>query len=265
MIIVQIIGGLGNQMFQYAFARSLSKRSNAELKLDLTGFEEYALRRYELNAFNISATPATEEEAGALKRKRVFNNTCIKEKSLRYNPKYARPVDNKYFQGYWQSEEYFKDAKEIIRKDFTFTKPLSPNAKEYADKIQSSNAVSLHIRRGDYIVNNLYETDLAQYYKEAISKIKKEVKSPEFFIFSDDKEYSAQVFEEFNIVKGLESIEDMHLMSLCKHNIIANSSFSWWGAWLNPNPEKIVIAPKKWFTTKKLDSSTLIPDVWLRL
>jgi len=265
MIIVEILGGLGNQMFQYAFARALSLRSRTEFKLDVTPFEAYSLRKYELEVFDINPEIATEEEIEELKKKRLFNNTYIKEKSLKYNAKYAKSRKNGYFRGYWQCEKYFIDASDVIRKDFTLKSPLSETAGEYAERITAANSVSLHIRRGDYVGNPHHEVDLTKYYKNAISTIREKTDNPEFFIFSDDIEYAHCCFEDFNLVQGCRGIEDMHLMSLCKHNIIANSSFSWWGAWLNDNPYKTVIAPKRWFAGKKYSSATIIPESWIRL
>lgn len=265
MIIVNIVGGLGNQMFQWAFARALSVKSNTELKLDLSEFEDYKLRNYGLSVFNIVENIATEDELVKFNKKRIFGPKIIKEKSLKFNPKYTKPAKSAYLKGYWQSEKYFKGVEDIIRADFTLKNPLSTTAQKYKDKIISKNAVSIHIRRGDYVGNAIYDLDLIPYYKKTIEHIEKLVENPDFFIFTDDEEYALKYFADFNLVEGLKPHEDMHLMSLCKHNIIANSSFSWWGAWLNDNPEKIVIAPNAWFSSKSLDSSTIVPDSWVRM
>jgi hypothetical protein len=265
MIIVQILGGLGNQMFQYAFARALARRMGVELKLDITAFEEYKLRNFELDVFNIDHQIATVEEIAFLRRKRLWGKTFFKEKSLKFNPRFLKCPKKAYFQGYFQSEQYFEDAAEVVRCDFTFKNALSASAQRFADDISSKNAVSLHIRRGDYVQNPTYAVNLDQYYAAAIAHMSKNVGQPEFFVFSDDKEYAARAFGDFTIVETASGVEDMHLMSLCKHNIIANSSFSWWGARLNAHPQKLVAAPNAWFADEKLDSSTIVPKSWTRL
>ncbi len=283
-MIVNLIGGLGNQMFQYAFA--FSQKNNQLIKLDITDFKKDKLRDYQLDLFNIKSVLATEKEALDLKHKKrnIFIRTFRKPKkwgfAYTYYPephfhfdKKALDVKNDvYFEGFWQSEKYFKKYRKDLLKQFTLKTALSQKAQEYQQKITQVPSVSLHIRRGDYITNAKINASHGvcglDYYKKAVSKITKQVKNPHFFIFSDDLEWAKNNldFIENKSFITLEPTAPPHesiiLMSKCQHNIIANSSFSWWGAWLNQNPKKQVITPKKWFNDSNKDTKDLIPDSW---
>lgn len=292
MIIVHILGGIGNQMFQYAFARYLSIKHETKVKLDITSFEEYKLHKYRLFVFNLEENLATTEEINNLKYKKLnlvnnflykikgkknskYSKKYIKETFYHFEPEFINLPDNVYLDGYWQSEKYFKPIAEILRKDFTVRKELSGKNKDFAEQIKSGNSVSLHIRRGDYVkdasTKNMYYVDLDKYYKNSINLINENVLNPHFYIFSDDpvwvkENYTKNIncsVADFN--NADDGYLDLRLMSLCKHNIIANSSFSWWGAWLNNNPEKIVTAPQKWFNTKDHNTKDLIPQDWIKL
>lgn len=292
MIITNIIGGLGNQMFQYAAARSISIDLKQILYLDISGFKNYELHQgFELQRlFNCVTKIANEEDLSLvlgwqspllvrrILKKRPFN--VIHNKNLVIEPSFAywdginQISANSYLEGYWQSEKYFANHADVIRSDFTFKLPISQENTGIVKMISQVNAISLHVRRGDYVSNQ--KTNAAHgvcsldYYRAAIQLITKKVEHPVFFIFSDDIKWvksnltidSQCVYVEHN--QGQESYNDMWLMSLCKHNIIANSSFSWWGAWLNANVEKIVVAPKQWFASQK-DVRDLLPNGWVRL
>ena len=292
MIISNIIGGLGNQMFQYAAAKALSLRLDAPLKFDNRDFAGYKLHQgFELNGlFNCNVEVATNNDLNMVlswQKNRVVKRllkraefTSFRRKSYVVEPQFnywsgiRQLKDNIYLDGYWQSEQYFIDFADTIHADFTFRPILSAQNAEIAKHIAQVNAVSLHVRRGDYAVNpkttathGLCSLD---YYRAAIDYVSGHVVQPHFFIFSDDIAWvkanlnidSSAFFVDHNA--NQESYNDMRLMSLCKHHIIANSSFSWWGAWLNQNAEKIVIAPKQWFS-KSTDSTDLIPAGWIRL
>ena len=179
-----------------------------------------------------------------------------------------------YAVGYWQSERYFKSVETSIRQAFSFKIPLDGKNTEVADKISKGNAVSLHIRRGDYAndqaTHAVHGLLPMRYYQMAVTHAAQFLESPRFFVFSDDigwaranlnLNYSCE-FIDHN--RGADSYRDMQLMSLCDHHIIANSSFSWWGAWLNPDPGKIVIAPKEWFANAN-DVSDLFPSGWVEI
>ncbi|ADE13114.1 alpha-1,2-fucosyltransferase [Sideroxydans lithotrophicus] len=292
MVISNIIGGLGNQMFQYAAARALSLKLEVPLKLDISGFTNYALHQgFELDRiFGCKIEIASEADVheilgwqSASGIRRVVSRpgmSIFRRKGFVVEPHFSywngirKITGDCYLAGYWQSEKYFLDAAVEIRKDFSFKLPLDSHNAELAEKIDQENAVSLHIRRGDYANNPLTAATHGlcslDYYRKSIKHIAGQVRNPYFFVFSDDIawvkdnleiEFPSQ-YVDYN--HGSMSFNDMRLMSLCKHHIIANSSFSWWGAWLNPNPEKVVIAPERWFANRT-DVQDLLPPGWVKL
>ncbi len=278
MITVKLIGGLGNQMFQYAVGRRLSYFHNAHLKLDVSELNRLRTRKYELDCFNIKAEVISRVNQSYLKNliARLKDNKNIYfEKHFRFDKNVLVLPDNITLVGYFQSEKYFLDVEAIIRQDFTFRKPPYSRAFAVFRKIKSSESVSIHFRRTDYINNKkffLYHGICSlDYYRQAISLIAGKIKTPEFFIFSDDitwvkrnlKIKSPKFFIDLNLKDN--DYEDLRLMSSCRHHIIANSSFSWWGAWLNENKNKIVISPKSWFKNKSIDTEDLIPSSWIRI
>jgi hypothetical protein len=269
LVITKLIGGLGNQMFQYAMARRMAYLHNETLKLDITGFKEYRLRDYYLHQLNIEAEIATAAEIDCLKRRR------IKEEFFHFDPWILRLRGGLYFEGYWQSEKYFKDIAKVIRSEFTVKIPLSGANLKLADRIKGCEAVAVHFRRGDYVTNpvtNQYHGICApEYYRRAAREIANQVPDLHFFLFSDDPEWVAQsVYFEYPVTivavnRSDKPHEDLRLMSFCKYHIIANSTFSWWGAWLGTHPGKIVYAPKKWFDKANLYIWDLIPEEWCLL
>jgi hypothetical protein len=292
VIISNIIGGLGNQMFQYAVGRAISLKLHVPLKLDTRDFSAYQLHQgFELDRlFNCNAEIATNNDlthllswqkaklAQKLLRKPQLKSFRLKNLVVEPDFNYWSGINqlegNKYLYGYWQSEKYFIELAENIREDFTFKLPLSDKNLEITELISQVNAVSLHVRRGDYVANtntaNTHGVCSLAYYRNAIRFIAEKVKHPYFFMFSDDIEWVKNnlevsfphIYVSHNV--GVESYNDMRIMSMCMHHIIANSSFSWWGAWLNTNPNKIVISPEKWFA-KSVDTSDLIPKSWIKL
>ncbi|MBQ7259372.1 MAG: alpha-1,2-fucosyltransferase, partial [Paludibacteraceae bacterium] len=178
-------------------------------------------------------------------------------------------ADNCYLQGYWQSEKYFAEVKEQVRQDFQFCLPLSPEDEQWAKQIQNSNSVSVHIRRGDYLKKRRvedYNVCSVSYYRSAVKTIQAQVEHPVFYVFSDEPEWgkAQEIFPEGTIFvsghTGEKAYIDMQLMSLCRHHIIANSSFSWWGAWLGQQEETITIAPDTWFRNRPRPD--IIPQEW---
>lgn len=286
MIIGQIIGGLGNQMFQYAFYKYLSVNKKTDLKLDLSLFDNYLLHNgYELqNVFDIDEQIATQDEVKRLKSKcsllfkienKIFNKSFIfgtshyKENKFYIDAKiFDEKVKDFYVEGYFQTYKYIQELNQNL---FQFQMKLS----ETEEQLLQGNVVSVHIRGGDYITskkdNALFGNICTKkYYKNAIKHIKNSVKDPIFLIFTNDKDYAVELLngENFQIIdwnNGKESFKDMYLMSLCKHNIIANSSFSWWGAWLNNNDSKIVIAPNKWFNDNSIYQNDITPSNWIKV
>lgn len=291
MIIIKILGGLGNQMFQYAAAYVIAKKHNTTLKMDLRGLyagEERSRNTFELEIFNIEPTQASHKEYFPYIRKTIYKSSLLntwykrlfglvgyKELDFSYNDKLDRQSSsNMLLRGLFQSEYYFNNLKPDIYKLYTFPEINAQN-KEIESKIQSTNSVSIHIRRGDYVNDKEYNkaigTTSLDYYNKAIKHIEKKTEKPVYYIFSDSPDW---VNENLEILQNATQIDwntgklsyiDMQLMSLCKHNIIANSTFSWWGAWLNQNPGKIVIAPSKWFAGWDYNTKDLIPENWIRL
>lgn len=290
MIVVKLKGGLGNQLFQYAIAKKISLRYNVDVVLDITAFENYKLHKYSLDHFDFKKRIASDRELALFGIKQISNYDKYYVKLKKYVNTYfvicenqfnfdknifAAAKKNTYLEGYFQSEKYFLDIRDILLTDFKIIKPLVDKNLEFANKIFGVNAISLHIRRGDYVTNkdtlNIHGICDLLYYKKAIEYISNKIEDPVFFIFSDDipwvkgnlKTSFKTAYVEHN--NADTNFEDLRLMSLCKHNIIANSSFSWWGAWLNQNPDKIVIAPKKWFNVDSRNSNDIIPDNWIKL
>jgi hypothetical protein len=264
-------------MFQYALAKSL-QASGKNVTLDSS------MLRYDGNHAELSLFPKIREEykeadsyliaklgdcnksiLHKVKRKIIgYKKTHVLEKDYAYNPS-VFDMDNVYLEGYWQSEKYFSNIESQIRSLYTFPEITDKSNLDLADKIKSCNSVSIHIRRGDYLSekNAPMHGNICTkaYYDNAIKYISENVANPQFYIFTDDAEWARQQYkgEEYTIVDqnhADNSFRDMQLMSMCKHNIIANSSFSWWGAWLNPNKDKIVTAPPKWFNLADT------PDIW---
>ncbi len=288
MVIVQLMGGLGNQMFQYSFGRSIALKNKCDLKLDLSTYENYEWHEYSLSPFNIKATIANQSEIDVLLQKhdhfinKVLRKTMnlgqvkIIEKNIAFNPDYLHIKAPVFLSGYWQSENYFIENKHIIENELNINIPASIDNQRLLDDINTCNAVSLHIRRGNYVsvteFNNVLGTCSLDYYDSALHFISEKIENPVFYVFSDDILWAKEnlnsdhnfIFVDINDAK--HDYEDLRLMQHCKHNIIANSTFSWWAAWLNNFQDKIVIAPKQWFRGEKnIDSLHLIPENWIRL
>lgn len=291
LIIFKVLGGVGNQMFQYAAGRALSLKYEQPLWLDVSGFADYGLHQgFELQRiFNCTAEIVNETDM-----RRILGwqfSPCIRRVLSRPNMKAFRsrafvvepyfhywpgiksvPCDC-YLMGYWQSEKYFLEVASQIRKDFSFRLPLENQNVELAKQINQVNAVSLHVRRGDYA--NIPKTTATHglcsldYYRASIRLVAEQVQQPHFFVFSDDIawvknnlkiEFPHQYVDHNH---DAESYNDMRLMSMCQHHIIANSTFSWWGAWLNPSVNKIVVAPSRWFANQT-DVPDLLPQDWIK-
>lgn len=286
MIITKIKGGLGNQMFQYAVAFTVSKKNNVEMKIDISTYEDSVIknsdtpRYFDLEEFKISKEVAKEEEVEKLINRfgiigrglRYFRQKFIRQFYEDYHPQILNKK-NYFMDGYWQSEKYFKDIREDIIKEFTL-KNLSDKYREALNKIVE-NSVSIHIRRGDLItnkaVNDMWGTPSIEYYKKALEYIKERSKVDKVYFFSDDIDWVKENFDFVDVEKvffsdtGLSTAEELILMSKCSHNIIPNSTFSWWSAWLNQNPNKIVIAPSKWMRYDDGTHPNIIPESWIRI
>ncbi len=288
MILIELLGGLGNQLFQYAAAKRLSIEKNLLLKLDIQGFQSYTLRTYKLNHFAVTAEIATTEEINYFTNPSIvgkasrwverrffpFYNRRIyyEQKQFQFEPEFLQTRKNVYLRGYFQSEKYFKPIENLIRQEFTIKTPPNDTNVEMAQRVGEVNAVSLHIRRGDYVSNSttnaVHGVLSLDYYHQAAKQIAVSVPQPHFFIFSDDPTWVSEnlklaypmTFVDHN--DASHDYEDLRLMSLCKHHIIANSSFSWWGAWLAEFPDKMVFAPKRWVNNPNVTALDILPTGW---
>lgn len=290
MIITRLIGGLGNQFFQYAVGRYLAEKNQTILKLDISAFETYKLHKYSLWPFNIREKIASLGDIEALAGRRTgliakmkrqlikiptYPRTYVREKGLSFNPEILKLCGDFYIEGYWQSEKYFLGIETLVRHEFTVKNMSAGKDRERAQEIESCESVAVHIRRADYVTNP--ETNKVHgnccdlnYYFRCAEMLSRTVKTPCFFIFSDDPMWVSEnlkmpgrtIYVDHN--NADKNYEDLRLMSLCRHNIIANSTFSWWGAWLNKNPDKIVFAPQRWFNNSHIITDDLIPDAWIK-
>lgn len=289
MKIVNILGGLGNQMFEYAMYLALKEaHPDEEVLLCRRSYKGYHLHNgYELDRiFDIKAPEASLWQLAKVAYPFINYRTwqvmrhwlpqrksmTIADTNIQYNYHDVIRTDSLFYDGYWQNEGYFKPIREKVLESFSFPEILDENNRRLSAKILSKNAVSCHVRRGDYLKNQIYCVCNSHYYKEAINKMNTLVVPDLYCIFSDDITWCREnlmdiignkevVFVDWN--KGKNSFRDMQLMSLCEHNIIANSSFSWWGAWLNDNKNKVVVAPKMWMN-KELVSNPLC-DSWVKV
>lgn len=290
MIIVKLMGGMGNQMFQYAFGQYLATRHNTALKLDNTYLldrspkENFTYRDYDLDLFNIEASFATQQEIDKLTKRigfsigdKVLNkiwgvkSSYIIEPYFGFSPKCFNAPDNSFLEGYWQSEKYFEPIKDKIRQQFTFKEQMSAAAKEMLSTINNSNAVAVNVRRGDFVTNPFHGTCSPEYYKQGESILRAKVENPHYFVFADEIDWAKEnlhfkgdvtfVGEEYN---GRKYQDKIRLMSACKHFIMPNSSFAWWAIWLNNNAEKIVIVPKDWSADKNCKYDIHL-DNWIQL
>lgn len=295
MIIIRLSGGLGNQMFQYAAAKALALTHQTELIVDVTNLKikkiGFTPREFELSIFEnelfkyLSESDKVnilEEELSFVQKalnKFMGKQACkyYRQPSFKFNENFLELEGENYLIGYFQSEKYFTNFEKEIRKTFQFPKKISEKNKQLCSEILSNNSVSVHVRRGDYIkyASNLKHHGICslEYYQNAMELVSQKVEKPVFYFFSDDTDWVKKNIKGDYPIRhvehnhGNQSFEDMRLMSHCKHHVIANSSFSWWGAWLNPNVNKLVIAPKPWFNNveKEKETTDLIPKKWICL
>lgn len=302
MIIVKIQGGLGNQFFQYAYARALSERYKTPFKLDIRNYDfenadddapdKKFKRGYGIGRYNTIENIATKKEIEPFlkyrKRKgRIWypynklianSSIYIEEAQYHYSHSYAHPQrlekgKSVYLDGFWQTEKYFKDIETAIRREFTLKNAPEGKNKETIKKMESSESVCLHVRRGNFLIPEYRKHHgicSLDYYEKAIAEIVKRVQNPHFFIFSDDHAWVKEniklpfptTYVDHN--GSDKDYEDLRLMNSCKHHIIANSSFSWWGAWLSKNKDQIVAYPSQIFK-KKWNLKDFAPEKWIKI
>jgi hypothetical protein len=292
-ITIRLKGGLGNQLFQYAAAKNIAVNNGLELLVDVhSGFVDDVYKRsFALSVFNIKAQIVECKKMNqTIVHKLIkfwkfksehrsfitFGNNVI-EKTYNFSDEIEKYVVSKsiILEGYFQSEKYFKNIRNIILEEFKFTVPPDTHNLKILEEISLRASVSIHVRKYDNsktidssAINGICSLD---YYQKAIMFMQEKLQNPCFYLFSDDMEWVKEnlkisggqvVYMDFN---GTDNDrEDFRLMSACKHNIVANSSFSWWAAWLNSNPYKIVIAPNKWLSTTRYDYKDVVPDNWIK-
>lgn len=283
MVIIKIFGGLGNQMFQYAFGLYMSQKFKVPFCIDVGDFEYYKLRNYELSDLNIEDRIADENITRIFRRAKSakLNYLINKYVYLRSNYFYE-PYTNldkieldsiNYFWGYWQDSSLYNNIRADLINHFKLKIDLSTSAKVFETQVKTAEfqSVSIHVRKTDYLLkkNDYFVNCGNVYYQKAIEEVKIRVEKPRFFVFSDDFNW---VLKNLNFGQNSvslvnpniphSSVEDLHLMKTCQHNIIANSTFSWWAAYLNENPNKIIISPQKWFNNSV---RTLNNEGWITL
>lgn len=293
MIYIQIKAGLGNQMFQYAFGRALSIEQNRPLALDISWYENHAKRdtprQFFLDKYNIVAKIAETSELEKFNTPLRKLYRKIVRRMIYKKDNVFRPAELKsqasYFEGHWSNEKYFKPHRDTIRKDLSLKNPLSLASSSVIARMDElrgngTEIISVHVRRGDCVTNvhaaSYQGTVDTSYYDKSHQYFAQKI-APEkiaYFVFSDDIEWAKK-----NVLIDMKTTyvsrpasetqipeyEELHLMSLCDHHIIANSTFSWWGAWLDPKPNKIVIAPKQWLKDTSFDTSDVCPPEWIRI
>lgn len=286
------MGGLGNQMFQYAIARRLAIDTGAEVRFDVSylGSEAPGLtpRKYGLDKFDVQGRIATSSEVqkvlGSGARRtfvKAWNRlvpipfkTAVYESGYAYEAQVLNARPTVYLSGYWQSPEYFEKAADTIRRDFQLKNGLTPSGLEWLRKIQAAPAVSIHVRRGDFLHSPLMiafhgVTD-ADFYKTALRHVTSRAKVASVFVFTDEPDWvrdNLDIGRDFEVVAGAGDAadqEELSLMAACQHHIISNSSFGWWGAWLGRNSDKVMVAPKQWFAGAKEEPEIFGPS-WHRM
>jgi hypothetical protein len=290
MIIIKLQGGLGNQMFQYAFGRHLQEKHKSELKFDISEYEVPSVgpgvvqRDYDLDIFGITVDAASRREISALRDRigipvvdRLLcsmlgrkSNDFVELPLFHFREEIYNAPDNAYFEGYWQTEKYFADIEKLIRQEFTIREPLQRDSEGLLAKISQETSVCVNVRRGDFVTNDRHGWFGTEYFTKGERIIEEHVSDHRFYVFSDDIYWCQEnlrfarpttfVSHEF---AGRKFQDYLRLMAACKHFIIPNSSFAWWAVWLNDNPHKVVVAPRRWFNVPELDPRDIFQPEWI--
>jgi hypothetical protein len=299
LVVIKIMGGLGNQLFQYAMGRQLALRRGVPARLDAAFFSNrspvaHTLRPYELGIFsNLAIQPLNDAESQQLARTeqlpyRLYNKF---RRMLGLTPAFLYLGEGEYFQpnslvlgggppayllqveGHWQNEAYFIDIIATLRQELAFPPFIDSANQAVAEQLRANTrpTVSVHVRRGDYMQNPAFGMCSVEYYERALAYMRQHLTEPLFFVFSDDLAWAREnlplpvdtTYIDWN--RGENSYRDMHLMSLCQNHVIANSSFSWWGAWLNPRSDKLVVSPQVWMDNPRVMTERVVPTAWIKV
>lgn len=286
MVIVKLTSGLGNQMFQYAAGYAVAKKLGTELKIDLSWYkntpQKEEPRQLSLTNFRAKIEPTTQTEALKIKLTKLANQYVpqlglgfyeqIRSKSTMVDKRVLEATGDIYLDGYWQSEQYFEGVASEIKSIYQ-PKRVSKKMSVWLKRIKGKNSVAVHVRRGDYTYHPsafIFKVLGDDYYKKAVAYIKQRVDKPGFFVFTDDIEWvrKSHFLPAGTVVvsgNNLADWQELWLMAACKHTVMANSTFSWWGAWLKDKSGKIVISPRSWFKGKQIRTGDILPERWARL
>ena len=293
MIITRIYQGLGNQLFQYAFGRSLALKNKTNLKVDSSFYENseitqngYTYKRdFEISRYNVQLTEATKDEIAVYTDKKrpsllqriwwrlnpTLRPKVVREDLSTFDPKMIGLKGNFYLNGYFTSEEFFKDYAPIIRKEFTLSNEMSQTNVQWSEKMKQCNSVCISLRLTDFLHNPLHNVCSLEYYHNGLKEVER-LSGEEItvFIWSDDNDWTKENFKppykcHYMTHNHPDFHEDLRLMTHCKHHVIPNSTFSWWGAWLAEHENQIVIAPKRWLNSEEIEYGHVIPDRWHKI
>jgi len=286
-VVVGLTGGLGNQMFQYAAGRSLALRLGTQLSLDISWFLCRKERQFALDKLSIQAdihasrlrmpdlVKSLESRISRKWAKKRMGLEIHREPHFHFCPKVLAVKHPVYLEGYWQSERYFDFCRDVIASDFALQEKLPEKCRSMLEQIQAADAIGIHVRRGDYVsdpaTTRVHGPCSPDYYRISLEMVATGLDQPHGFVFSDDVEWVRNHFcapfpiTVVDVNRAKEAYWDLHLMAACRHFVIANSSFSWWAAWLGRRPGKRVVAPRRWFQKEDLNTSDLIPADWMRI
>ncbi len=293
MIVTRIDGGLGNQMFQYAFGLYLAKKHQTELALDLGAYRTGPQHGYMLDRFRIAAEPLSDSWARRIPRRYRLEDSRVggpglvgrlpdwlrpnvmrrvKERRFGFDEKYLKTPDDSYLVGYWQSEKYFPGLRDALLEQFVPVDTLSKASQRVIERMRSTSSIALHIRRGDYLTNpaaaGVYEQLSLDYYRECLDRFAMRHQGVEVFVYSNDLAWCQRHLQFpfpthfVDHVVPSDAYEDLLMMSQAMGNVIANSTFSWWSAYLNDRPDRVTFAPSRWFRPGTLDGSHLPCPAW---